>query len=422
MRSPKLVGGSANGQYYRYYAGFTPGFVEDMLRRLDVPTTGLVIDPWNGAGTTTSAAAAAGLAAVGFDINPAAVLLGRARLLSSEVSDSLVPLAVEICEHARAHPYGVTQDDLLGTWFGPATTMELRTLERAVHRVLVDENLERPSPKFDSSLPHTALAAVFYVALFRTVRDLASRYVSSNPTWIKRPTGRRLGVSRSELQASFVRAVRLTSPHLSKPQQTARTAGPSVTVSLASSTDLPLADASVNAVVSSPPYCTRLDYVKATLPELAVMGMTDLDIRRLRDRMIGTPTMSGAADDVAREQWGPKVRVFIDKVAAHPSRASATYYKKYYLQYFRGMRTSLTELQRVVKPGRSAVLVVQDSFYKELHVDLPALIGDMSETLGWARWERHDFKVPRTMASIHPGTRRYRQDFHAVESAIILQK
>src|SRR5215204_4701060 len=96
MRSPKL-GYSAHRQYYRYYAGYTQGFVEDIVSTLRVPQGGLIIDPWNGAGTTTAAAAELGLPARGFDINPAAVMIGRARLLGPEVSDSLNPLAVDIC-------------------------------------------------------------------------------------------------------------------------------------------------------------------------------------------------------------------------------------------------------------------------------------------------------------------------------------
>ncbi|MDQ1629563.1 MAG: hypothetical protein QOI54_3307 [Actinomycetota bacterium] len=227
---------------------------------------------------------------------------------------------------------------------------------------------------------------------------------------------------KSELHAAFVSAVRLTSHNLPKPLSSHLASGVSTRISLASSTKLPLKANSVHAIIASPPYCTRLDYVKATLPELAVMGLTHDDVRSLRDTMIGTPTMFGLADHGGPERWGSKTKALIDEVAAHSSKASATYYKKYYLQYFGGMWTSLAELRRVVKPGRSAVMVVQDSYYKDVHVDLPALIGDMSERAGWASWERLDFKVPRTMAAIHPGSRRYRQDFRAVESAVILHK
>jgi hypothetical protein len=43
------------------------------------------------------------------------------------------------------------------------------------------------------------------------------------------------------------------------------------------------------------------------------MGLTDADVRDLRDQMIGTPTMSGAADGAALEQWGEKTKALIDQ-------------------------------------------------------------------------------------------------------------
>jgi hypothetical protein len=421
VRSPKLAG-SVQHQYYRYYAGYTQGFVEDMLHRLRVSADDLVLDPWNGGGTTTVAAVAAGVNAIGFDINPAAVIIGRARLLGSDVANSIVPIAVEICDRARTHSCTLHRDDLLNTWFGPATAQELRALERACFRILVDSKSDDSSPIFDPALQHSSLASVFYVALFRTVRELVRKYVPSNPSWIKHSTGRRIGITQSELHAAFVAAVKVSNPFLGQLELPMSTADAAASVAVASSAELPLGDASVDAIVSSPPYCTRLDYVKATLPELAIMGLTAINIRSLRDQMIGTPTVSGAAKTAKPGDWGKKANDLIHTIAMHESKASATYYRKYYVQYFAGMWGSLIELKRVVRPKSFAALVVQDSFYKDVHVDLPALIGDMSEAAGWAGWERLDFAVAKTMASIHPGARRYRQDFGAVESAVILQR
>jgi hypothetical protein len=136
--------------------------------------------------------------------------------------------------------------------------------------------------------------------------------------------------------------------------------------------------------------------------------------------MIGTPTMSGMASDVTPIKWGKKIGALMANIETHDSKASATYYKRYYLQYFAGMWESLNELRRVVKPHSRAVLVVQDSYYKDIHIDLPALICDMSAAVGWSGWERIDFDVPRTMAAINRGTRRYRDDFRATESAVVL--
>lgn len=421
MRSPKLNGSAQ--QYYRYYAGYTQGFVEDMFHRLSLTRGAIVVDPWNGAGTTTSAAARAGIAALGYDINPAAVIIGRARLLSSDIADSLVPLAAEICDRARAHSLSVDHSDLLRTWFGDGTASKLRALERATYRVLVDaESDDESKPIFDVGVPHSPLAAVFYVGIFRVVRDLVRQYVPSNPAWIKYPDGRRIGTTWPQLQALFMNSVKASNPYIGQLDLGSSGEDQLVQIHLSSSGNLPLEDATAEAVISSPPYCTRIDYVRATLPELAVLGLNSDEVRHLRDMMIGTPTMSRSAGAEAPSTWGRQVSRLIDTVEGHRSKASATYYRRYYLQYFDGMWGSLKELHRILKPGCPAVLVLQDSFYKDVHVDLPSLIGSMSEAAGWSRWERIDFNVPRTMAAINPATRQYRADFRAVESAVVLER
>lgn len=66
--------------WYRYYAGYSAGFVEQALQE-SAATAKLVLDPWNGTGTTTVVAASKNVPAIGFDVNPALVVVSRARLL-----------------------------------------------------------------------------------------------------------------------------------------------------------------------------------------------------------------------------------------------------------------------------------------------------------------------------------------------------
>ena len=68
-------------------------------------------------------------------------------------------------------------------------------------------------------------------------------------------------------------------------------------INQASSLQLPVASGSIDAAISSPPYCTRIDYVKATLPELAVIGYPNGNVtRRLREMMIGDANHKQSAE------------------------------------------------------------------------------------------------------------------------------
>jgi hypothetical protein len=89
LASPKLsTSANETTHWYRYYAGYADAFVADVVGRLP-ESTGVLLDPWNGAGTSTSVAAAHGIDAQGFDINPAAVVISKARLLQCDVASSL---------------------------------------------------------------------------------------------------------------------------------------------------------------------------------------------------------------------------------------------------------------------------------------------------------------------------------------------
>lgn len=63
--------------WYTYYAGFADTFVEDILKKQSQEIK--IVDPWNGAGTTTFCAFAAGMESYGFDINPAMVVIAKAK-------------------------------------------------------------------------------------------------------------------------------------------------------------------------------------------------------------------------------------------------------------------------------------------------------------------------------------------------------
>jgi hypothetical protein len=60
-------------------------------------------------------------------------------------------------------------------------------------------------------------------------------------------------------------------------------------IEVASSESLPIGDKSVDFILTSPPYCTRIDYAVATMPELALIGYKlNSDFKSLRKQLIGT--------------------------------------------------------------------------------------------------------------------------------------
>ncbi|MCC7363540.1 MAG: hypothetical protein IT303_04140 [Dehalococcoidia bacterium] len=411
--NPK-VGASCDpvDSWYRYYAGYSAGFVEQALAEL-TESAELVLDPWNGTGTTTVVAASRNIPAIGFDVNPALVVVSRARLLGAGVWASIDPLGHDVVAHAADIQL---DDDPLRFWFTARAAGSLRGLQQSVHRLLVNSGTAF-QPAYEGASGMSTLAAFFYTVLFRTVRVLIAPRAGTNPTWWKQvEESDRLDASPEEIGTQFRESATELAAGLHRDNYDG---GVDVRVDLGDSRSLPLGDSTVGAVVSSPPYCTRIDYGVATRPELAVLGAGERDIKLLRDRMVGTPTMTGERGTPT--EWGPTATAFLAGVAAHTSKASSGYYTKYFHQYYAGMWTSLGELRRVMRDGAAAVLVVQDNHYKDLHNDTAKILGEMAIVLGFSSADRHDFAVMRNRASMNPRTRQYRAKASAVESILVLR-
>jgi hypothetical protein len=411
--SPKRQS-SSDQRWFNYYAGYADTFVEDVIGVL-AGHTKTVLDPWNGAGTTTAAAARAGLRTIGLDINPAAVVIAKARLLMSDVAASLLPLADDVVAHARQQRDAVDKPDLLLRWLEPSSATSIRRLERSISALMVSsEGCRMTTPGVIDEI--SSLAALFYLALFRTTRELLAPFVASNPTWI------RLRVDPADrLHISFsMLAKRLRANILTLQGATIANKYPAASkqprVSLGSSAQLPLRGSSVSAVLTSPPYCTRIDYAVATLPELAVLGYDWSQVQQLRARLIGTPTILTDKNE-SPITGSDTLHKLMRRVKRHPSYAARSYYLPFYRQYFKSMSASLSEIDRVARVGSPVILVVQDSWFKDVHVATPTIISELAESIGWRMISEHPFDV-KTRAAAHPH-RTTRRTSRAIETVSV---
>jgi SAM-dependent methyltransferase len=172
--------------WYPYYAGYSTAFVADALALAELSPHSRVLDPWNGSGTTTDVAAQSGHHALGFDLNPTMVVVAKARLLDATVQPSLNAILHDLLTKARGlQP--LNPGEPLEAWFTAGTAHIFRNLERAIQLLLISPSDYRPLFPLDSLGRVSALAAFFYVGLFRVLRKLLSPFRSANPTWVKLP-------------------------------------------------------------------------------------------------------------------------------------------------------------------------------------------------------------------------------------------
>jgi hypothetical protein len=408
--------------FFPYYAGFSEQFARELISSSGLKPGSLVHDPWNGSGTTTYAASTQDMRSIGFDLNPAMVIVAKARLLPTSEADSIEPLGQKIVSQAKSSFAVAENDDPLMSWFGRSNAGTLRSLEISIREHLISELTlgERPT-----NLDHlSTLAATNYVALFSVCRELAAPFRSTNPTWLRYPRDdeKKPRYSNESIRRRYLRKLTEMAAVLRARDILSNLEPTPVDIRLVDTTEAKLPANSVDFVLTSPPYCTRIDYTAATRVELALLDpITNVRVDELGRQMIGS-TRVPLHELKVLQAWGQTCAQFLERLQSHPSKASGGYYYLTHLDYFDKITRSIANLAQSLKRGKNAVLVIQDSHYKEIYNDLPKIISEICTNNDLVLKHRKDFYIRRTMAGFHPYARSYKKSAAAVEAVLRFER
>ena len=233
------------------------------------------------------------LAVKGLTLIQVMVIVAKARQYLG-ARDNLQRSLLTISKQASAIQLTTNDSDPLTTWFDPESACRLRQIEQAIQYTFLRQVLSQPLAIRCTYGGVSDQMAYYYTVLFRTVRGLLTDFSASNPTWIKKPktVAHRLNPGKEAIDSKFEEEAETMTGHIEAkpaPVDTLRTAY----IDVASSDSLPIPDRSVDFVLTSPPYCTRIHYAVATAPELAVLGYSkDVMSETLRRKLIGTSTVN----------------------------------------------------------------------------------------------------------------------------------
>lgn len=411
---------SRASELYPYYAGFSSDFAIDAARWLTSEGQSSILDPWNGAGTTTMVAKSICAQTMGYDLNPVMVVVSKSNLAVQHEAGSIAALTEKISNSAGKNRYLSSLNPLTGL-FTEKTADVLASYAQNIWKHLVSAS--NPSDNANGIDEISPLAAAFYVGLFNTARQLLAPLSTSNPTWIKVPKSNetKIDVTRQEVRLRFKQSMERISYLISN--ASSPVLHPRAACYLGDAKKLPLAAGSIDSVLTSPPYCTRLDYARATLPELLILESLGLaSYASTRSALMGSSVASKPDDLVIPADWGTTCGTLLDQIYSHTSKASKTYYFYSHYNYFSDLNSAIGEIGRVCKPSAKICIVAQDSYYKEIHNDLPKIIGEMASRHGLVACNIFPYVKKNPISLINASSKIYTRKNSTTESAILLTR
>lgn len=385
----------SNYRWYKYKEGFSASLVEYFLLRTGL-TSGTLLDPFAGSGTTLFAGSA-----LGFDTHGV----------------ELLPIGISIIETRKRLEREAKRSDLSAI----AQAANTRPWEQSGHRAAINElritkgaypaatqaEIERYLAWLETQAG--LLRDVFTFALLCVLEQVSfTRKDGQYLRWDHR-SGRRQGSKKFDKGAihPFGDAIAAKLGQIGgdiangnpsdlfsvgkKPSagQIALHAGSCLGI-------LPqMPAASFDAVITSPPYCNRYDYTRTYALELAMLGVDESGISRFRQEMLSCTVENRAKDLVAHnEDWRRAVtaadgqealQVTLDYLDGLRTRGELNNngIPRMVRGYFYEMACVIQECARVLRKGAKLVMVNDNVRYAGASVPVDLILSDLAGNLGF---------------------------------------
>jgi len=353
----------ASHDLHAFAAKFPPQLPRAFIRGL-TDQGGVVLDPMMGSGTTVVEALLEGRRGIGLDIDPLALRLGRVKTMPLDidgvrnVGNHVLKRATDLLsdgdtiEHFLNSRFDDPTKSFVDYWFLPDTQRELAALTLPI-REIQDAAIRRFFELAFSAIIVTKSGGV------SRARDLAH----------SRP---HLDKTKAPKNALSQFAVRLRKNLASIAQLRNDDVGANTLAADARS--MPLADCSVDLIITSPPYANAIDYMRAHKFSLVWFGDSVADLSKLRAEYIGS-------ERIGQTRYGalpPKPENIIQQLAERDN-SKAAILRKYYIE----MQTVLAEMYRVLRHGATAIVVVGTSLMRDIDVQTHFCLADIADSLGF---------------------------------------
>ena len=376
--------------WYRFVLSYPPHLVRDYINDFELDEQSTILDPFCGTGTTIVEAKLNQIKAIGLEANPFPHFASCVKTDWNVAPDKLRLFADQIseCTYAKLANQGIDDRALVCE-----SDVELKTLNEQAMRALIKNSIS-PLPLHKALVlleqirqhPNTSLHKYGILAL-------GSALVASIGNL---RFGPEVGVGKIKKDvpviANWMHEIRKM---ISDLQLVYGKNYPHATVSLADARDPTkvVKEASIDAVITSPPYPNEKDYTRTTRLESVVLGFFE-DMSHLRGfkKSLLRSNTRGVYKTDKDDEWVADIReiqrIAIAIEARRVELGKTSGFEKLYARvtklYFGGMARHFSELTKILKPGAKLAYVVGDqASYLQVMIRTGQILADIAEGLGY---------------------------------------
>jgi len=385
----------ASHAFHAFPAKFPPQLPAAFVTTLTQPGE-VVLDPMMGSGTTLLEALLASRQGVGFDIDPLALRIVQAKITALDpnevlhVGRALLRRARQRVENDAEEliAQGTQQWDeetrtFANYWFAAETQSELLALCSEIATV-DDERIKNFLEIVVSSVVITKSGGVSLAFdLAHTRPHRAKRAVTKAGQVIIEGAEGTHSAARLKLLTKTLRSPfdefekRLEQNIKGLRELTSSLPAQALipTISLGNAQQLALPSDSVDLIVTSPPYASNaIDYMRAHKFALIWFGHAVADLSRLRRRYIG----GDALGDNQMEALPAYAAQVVADIASLDAKKGAAL-----LRYYSEMTRTLREMFRVLRPEKSAIVVVGSSIMRGRDTETAECLAHIGRAIGF---------------------------------------
>lgn len=383
--------GYASHNLHSFPAKFPPQLPRKFITMLTNPGD-VVLDPMMGSGTTIVEALLSGRRGIGCDIDPLALMLSKVKVTPLSV-DQAAHVGHELLEQATV---AITDgrrelEEILETrwdsrtrqfinyWFAPETQIELLALVREIERIAAPELRAFFELTFSAIIITKSGGVSLALDLAHTRPHRAKIVVSKTDEVLLRHNLTNSSSHRVKILTKTLR------PALDEFKRRFQSSLKGLLVlgsgeihpyiMFGDAQALPLRDASVDLIVTSPPYASNaIDYMRAHKFSLVWMGHAIVDLGQRRRKYIAGEALTG----IDFEELPETAAEVVAEIGCRDEKKGRVLHR-----YYSEITRTLREMFRVLRPGKAAIVVVGTSMMRGRGTETHVCLADIGRMIGF---------------------------------------